>query len=139
MAAGKSWSEKDKELFKNPYSQYVRLETDFTKTWQLGLNSQLAAHVNAGAMWTYGNSMYGTFSEAFYVGGANSIRAFPIRSIGPGALSDSEIEKALFFAKLDNNDIDYLKNIRELIVNTQNVNYKNISKVLVIESLQEEM
>lgn len=108
MAAGKSWSEKDKELFKNPYSQYVRLETDFTKTWQLGLNSQLAAHVNAGAMWTYGNSMYGTFSEAFYVGGANSIRAFPIRSIGPGALSDSEIEKA--FSSTDRQLIYLIRN-----------------------------
>ena len=54
-------------------------------------------------------------------------------------VSIQEIEKALFFAKLDNNDINYLKSIKELIVNTKNVNYKNISKVLVKESLQEEM
>ena len=54
-------------------------------------------------------------------------------------VSISDIENALFFAKLDNNDINYLKSIRELIVNSKCVNYKNISKVLVKESLQEEM
>ena len=41
-------------------------------------------HVNYGLMWSYGNSTGGPFSELFYAGGANSIRAFPVRSIGPG-------------------------------------------------------
>ena len=41
-------------------------------------------HVAAGVLWAYGNSSRGHNSEQFYVGGANSIRAFTIRSIGPG-------------------------------------------------------
>ena len=45
-------------------------------------------HVNAGIIRTYGNSdtsPYSTpYTEQFYVGGANSIRAFDVRSIGPG-------------------------------------------------------
>lgn len=32
MIAGKKWNEKDKKLFKNPYSQFLKIETDFTKT-----------------------------------------------------------------------------------------------------------
>ena len=82
---GNGWRQRDKTLFKNPYSQFVKIETDLTKTWTLGLQTKLVGHVNAGVMWSYGNSTSGPFSEMFYAGGANSIRAFPVRSIGPGA------------------------------------------------------
>lgn len=82
---GHGWKQKGKTLFKNPYSQFIKLETDLTKTWTLDTKSQLVGHVNAGVMWCYGNSREAPFSELFYVGGANSIRAFPVRGIGPGA------------------------------------------------------
>lgn len=87
MIAGKKWNEKDKKLFKNPYSQFLKIETDFTKTWTLSSHSQLVGHVNAGAIWSYGNSDWIPNSELFYVGGANSIRAFSVRSIGPGSFA----------------------------------------------------
>ena len=82
---GNGWHQRDKTLFKNPYSQFIKIETDLTKTWTLGLQTKLVGHLNAGVMWSYGNSLSGPFSEMFYAGGANSIRAFPVRSIGPGA------------------------------------------------------
>lgn len=87
MIAGKKWNEKDKKLFKNPYSQFLKIETDFTKTWTLSSHSQLVGHVNAGAIWSYGNSDWIPNSELFYVGGANSIRAFSVRGIGPGSFA----------------------------------------------------
>ena len=74
---GHSFNEKNKTLFKNPYSQFIRLETDFTKTWSIGTYSSLVGHVNAGAIFSYGNSAESPFTEMFYAGGANSIRAFP--------------------------------------------------------------
>ena len=85
MAAGKKWDEPYKQLFKNPYAQFLKLETDISKTWQLGQKSQLVAHANAGIIYSYGNSESAPYSEQFYVGGANSIRAFAVRSIGPGS------------------------------------------------------
>lgn len=85
MIAGKRWGEKNKEMFKNPYAQFLKIETDFRKTWQTGTHDQLVAHVNAGVVWSYGNSSDAPYSEQFYVGGANSIRAFNVRSVGPGA------------------------------------------------------
>ena len=84
MIKGDSWNDKDKKLFKNPYSQFVKLETDFTKTWTLNSSSRLVAHLNGGYIWCFGNSTYAPNSELFYVGGANSIRAFSVRGIGPG-------------------------------------------------------
>lgn len=84
VIAGKSWSEKGKHLIKNPYAQYVKLETDFSKKWHVSEHTDLVAHLNAGIIWSYGNSEAAPYSEQFYVGGANSIRAFTVRSIGPG-------------------------------------------------------
>ena len=86
VAAGRSWFEKDKKLFKNPYSQFLEIETDFTKTWRLNSTSSLVGHINAGYIWHYGNSDWVPNSEMFYAGGANSIRAFSVRGIGPGAI-----------------------------------------------------
>ena len=81
---GEKWGEKNKTMFKNPYAQFVKLETDFTKTWQLSDHTSLAAHAAAGVICPYGNSNYSPYTELFYVGGANSIRAFNVRAIGPG-------------------------------------------------------
>ena len=84
MIKGDSWNDKDKKLFKNRYSQFVKLETDFTKTWTLNSSTRLVAHLNGGYIWCFGNSTYAPNSELFYVGGANSIRAFSVRGVGPG-------------------------------------------------------
>ena len=84
MAKGEKWNTENKELFKTPYSQFLKLETDYTKTWTLDHQSQLVGHINAGIIWMFGNSSNYPFSEGFWVGGANSIRAFSARSIGPG-------------------------------------------------------
>ena len=83
-AAGKKWSEKGKTMFSNPYAQFLKLETNFTKVWSIGESSTLAAHANGGVLWCYGNTLISPYTEQFYVGGANSIRAFNVRSIGPG-------------------------------------------------------
>ena len=85
LVQGNGWNEEGKTLFKNVYSQFVRIETDFTKTWTLDSKAQLVGHVNAGYIHSYGNTSEPPFSEAFYVGGANSIRAFSVRSLGPCA------------------------------------------------------
>ncbi len=86
LATGKKWNDKEKKMFKNPYSQFLKIETDFTKTWTLDAASKLVGHVNAGYIHVYGNSIWLPNSELFYVGGANSIRAFTVRGIGPGAI-----------------------------------------------------
>lgn len=84
IAAGKRWDETGKMMFKNPYAQFLKLDADLTKTWQLGQKSQLVGHMAGGIIYTYGNSEAAPYSEQFYVGGANSIRAFGVRTIGPG-------------------------------------------------------
>lgn len=87
---GEKWSEKDKTMFKNPYAQFLKIETDFVKQWNLSGSSSLLAHLNTGIIYSYGNSNQAPYYEQFYVGGANSIRAFNVRSIGPGKYKPTE-------------------------------------------------
>ena len=110
MLKGRKWSEKNKELFKNPYSQFVKLETDFTKTWRLSTAERLVAHANAGLIRSFGNAGSPPFSEVFYVGGANSIRAYPIRGIGPGKFPSDKVDSKYAFL-FQNGDIKLLMNL----------------------------
>ena len=56
MVGGKKWNEKEKKLFKNPYAQFLKVNTDFVKLWQISEKNSLVAHVNAGVIWNYGNA-----------------------------------------------------------------------------------
>ena len=58
MVAGRKWSEHGKEMFKNPYAQFLKIETNLTKIWSIGEKSTLAAHVGGGVIWSYGNSTF---------------------------------------------------------------------------------
>jgi len=82
--AGRKFGEKEKGMFGNPFAQFLKLNTTLRKTWTTGHKSQLVGRVAAGVLWAYGNSYRAPYNEQFYVGGANSIRAFTVRSIGPG-------------------------------------------------------
>ena len=134
LLKGNSWNEKDKKLFKNPYSQFLKIETDFTKTWTLNQKSSLVAHFNAGYIYAYGNSNWVPITEMFYVGGANSIRAFPVRGIGPGAFPGFT-DKAYGYL-MQNGDVKLVANLEyrrqlfnnlygALFLDTGNVWYTN--------------
>ena len=89
MIGGEKWKDKDKTMFKNPYAQFFKFETELRKTWHLSSHTQLVSHLDYGIIWSYGNSSAAPYTEQFYVGGANSIRAFTVRSIGPGSYEPS--------------------------------------------------
>ena len=85
---GFDYYKKDKLLLRTPYSQFLKFLIQLKNTFRLTENTRLATRLQLGAIWTYGNSNYAPYSELFYVGGANSIRAFTVRSIGPGRYHD---------------------------------------------------
>ena len=110
LVQGYKWNEKEKPLFKNPYSQFLKIETDLTKTWTINSWAKLVGHLNLGLMWSYGNSDEGPFSEMFYVGGANSIRAFPARTIGPGGFEGIP-DNRQFSYLMQNGDVKIVANL----------------------------
>lgn len=74
-----------KELFSTPFSQFVKAQAQVVWTRKLGLNSELASRVLIGAAHAYGNRPELPYREQFYVGGSNSVRAFAVRTLGPGS------------------------------------------------------
>lgn len=69
------------------YSQYVRATLDYRVYIKLLPFDQIATRLNIGAGIPLGNSSTLPAIKQFYLGGANTIRAFPFRSVGPGAYS----------------------------------------------------
>jgi len=72
------------KLLNVPYSQFIRLRNEFRYFYNPGKNSLIGFRVIAAAGLPYRNSSAMPYIKQFYVGGTNSIRAFPARSIGPG-------------------------------------------------------
>ena len=73
-------------IWNTPYSQFVRGELTLGRTWVFGRNSghSVATRVLAGAGYAYGNSSGLPFEKHFYGGGANSLRGWQARTVGPG-------------------------------------------------------
>lgn len=73
-------------IWNTPYSQYVRAEFQIGKTWRFGKNNgqAFATRFLAGAGHAYGNSNALPFEKHFYSGGANSLRGWQARTVGPG-------------------------------------------------------
>lgn len=76
-----------KKLFGTPFSQFVKGQAQLVYNRRLvrGSDQWLVSRILIGAEHAYGNSREVPYSEQFYIGGANSIRAFTVRSIGPGS------------------------------------------------------
>lgn len=87
----------NKGLFGTPFSQFVKASTQLVYGRRLIGNHRLVARVALGAAHAYGNSSQVPYSEQFYVGGANSVRAFTVRSIGPGSYRVPETEVNGYF------------------------------------------
>ena len=73
-------------IWNTPYSQFVRGELTIGRTWVFGRNSgqSIATRLLAGAGHAYGNSSALPFEKHFYGGGANSLRGWQARTVGPG-------------------------------------------------------
>ena len=82
--AGERFGKEGKKLLGNPFAQFLKGILEARYDYDLGKKQHLVGRVMAGAIYSYGNARTSPYNEQFYIGGANSIRAFTIRSIGPG-------------------------------------------------------
>ena len=68
-------------------------------------------HLNAGYIYGYGNSHEVPYSELFYVGGANSIRAFTVHGIGPGRVAVVGSGTRQMSSAIQNGDMKIVANL----------------------------
>ena len=89
-ALGKDFHEKNKKLLGTPFAQFLKLTSEVRTLFKVGEKQHIAARFMGGVLWSYGNQTIAPYSEQFYIGGANSLRAFTVRSIGPGTFNPSQ-------------------------------------------------
>ena len=90
-AFGEPFDQKNKSIFGNPYAQFIKATAELSQLWKINSSQYIATRIMAGAIHSYGNSEYSPYSEQFYIGGSNSLRAFTVRSVGPGSYRPSVI------------------------------------------------
>lgn len=83
--AGYGVQERNKKLLGVPFAEFFKLTAEYRESFPITATTSLATRFFAGAVWSYGNSTMAPYSDLFTVGGANSIRAFGVRTIGPGS------------------------------------------------------
>ena len=92
-ALGKDFSEKNKKLLGTPFAQFMKFTSEIRTLFKVGEKQHIAARLMGGVLWSYGNQTIAPYSEQFYIGGANSLRAFTVRSLGPGTYNPGENTK----------------------------------------------
>lgn len=66
------------------YAQYAKFDFDYTHLLQLDKRNALALHAGLGVAYPYGNSTVLPFEKRYFSGGANSVRGWGVRELGPG-------------------------------------------------------
>ena len=78
------------KVFNIAYAQYIKGDIDYTHHLISGYNDQLVFHVGLGIAYPYGNSTILPFEKRYFSGGANSVRGWSVRSLGPGRYKDKD-------------------------------------------------
>lgn len=79
------------------FAQYVKHDFAFTANWRMDAINNLVFHMEWGVAVPYGNSTSLPFEKRYFSGGANSVRGWAVRELGPGTLQG------------DDRTIDYIK------------------------------
>lgn len=72
-------------LFNIAYAQYAKFDFDVSKSIRFSNRTSLALHFALGVAYPYGNSDILPYEKRYFSGGANSVRGWSVRSLGPGS------------------------------------------------------
>lgn len=72
------------KIFNIAYAQYAKVDFDFSKSFRFDDRNSLAMHFALGVAVPYGNGRILPYEKRYFAGGANSVRGWSVRSLGPG-------------------------------------------------------
>lgn len=78
------------------YAQYARLTAEYRLVYEMSQKTSLVNRLELGLARPYGFSQTMPYSKQFFVGGANNLRGFHFRSIGPGSYQSADDDRYLF-------------------------------------------
>ena len=103
-----SGNERPRTFLGLEYSQYAKLDLDIRYHLRLGRDKKLATRLFAGLGVPYGNSDIMPYSKLFFSGGPYSVRAFRIRSLGPGTFNpENDTNQTTFFDQTGNLRLEF--------------------------------
>lgn len=79
-------------FFGTRFAQYVKADFDFRYGYRFDKYNALATRAFVGVALPYGNFNVMPFEKRYFTGGANGIRAWQVRSLGPGSYVAGENE-----------------------------------------------
>lgn len=77
-------------VFNIAFAQYVKCDFDLSHVLRIDKNNQLVLHAGLGIAYPYGNSTVLPFEKRYFSGGANSVRGWSVRSLGPGKYKERD-------------------------------------------------
>lgn len=85
------------KIFNKEYAQFARFEGNIIQYNRITNHSMLVSRFNAGIIIPYGNSIVAPYFQQFFVGGANSLRGFRLRALGPGSYAKESTEGSNYY------------------------------------------
>jgi outer membrane protein assembly factor BamA len=70
-----------------PYAQYVKADIDFAQNINIDSRNSVAIHAGLGVAVPYGNAKTIPFEKQYFGGGANGVRGWSVRELGPGSFA----------------------------------------------------
>ncbi len=80
-----------REILGIPYAEYLKSDLDVSLSYPIDETKAIAGHFAAGVALPYGNSDVLPFEKRYFGGGANSLRGWNTRSLGPGSYSRDSV------------------------------------------------
>ena len=77
-------------LFNVAYAQYVKFDIDYARSFIINSNNSLAMRTAFGIALPYGNNSIIPYEKRYFAGGANSVRGWSVRELGPGSYTGAD-------------------------------------------------
>ncbi len=78
------------KLFNIAFAQYAKVDLDFVKNFVIDERNAVAFHAGFGLALPYGNASIVPYEKRYFAGGANSVRGWSVRELGPGKYKSSD-------------------------------------------------
>ena len=96
LGGSKTNDEGFEEILGINYAEYIKTDFDFAQTYPFDDKNSLAIHFGLGVAVPYGNSIVLPFEKRYFGGGANSVRGWSTRTLGPGTYQRSDTLRSDF-------------------------------------------
>lgn len=106
LGGSKTNAEGYEEIIGISYAEYVKTDFDFSHTYPFDDKNSLAIHFGLGVAVPYGNSIVLPFEKRYFAGGANSVRGWSTRTLGPGAYQRNDTSRSDFVNQIGDIKLD---------------------------------